>query len=614
MPWQVYGKCVHKKNPDGSRGELVKCHETSAKAAAHARALYANVEEKMATKKVREKRRERRRRYTQLEKAKAVELEPLEEDEISIEDQDAELEEALAEAAEKEVGGAIEKDMYGAEMSMMGMGPTSFAELDEMHEAMARNHEIQETAWDVQDLVRNIIYHPAFSVEEKSSAIKSVGDEFGSRVKSIMDSPVEKELDMDLLEIEAMVAKEYRHLSVAEKVGDWISKATLSTEARKKLSDEDFALPSKKKYPIHDKAHVRNALARAAQMMKRGGEAATDARSALPKIRAAAKKMGIGMEKGLIVEKDASGSWRWVGYPTNNFVDHSGDIITEAAHQEYTEWVNKDIAQNAPVFTSCHAPGTVRENPVDFVAYENGFLVMSGKLTEKEAAALLKASTRCEIGMSHTSWGWRDEKHPEQIIKYRSFEVTDLPIETADNPFTLLEISKEATVDQLAYLTELLGSKEKAEQALKLKTSMKQKELQEAGVESKGQEKPVEAKAEATPPEPAKAEANTDAIVAKVLKELDVEGLQDYLSKANEALEKVPVLEDLVKELSQKQDDRLAEMITPKAERKFLWSKARASESDKTVVEGEEKEKLTKSTAGIDDGWANALGVTPLTQ
>jgi len=39
----------------------------------------------------------------------------------------------------------------------------------------------------------------------------------------------------------------------------------LSTKQRKQLSKKEFALPGKRKYPIPDKAHARNALARVAQ-------------------------------------------------------------------------------------------------------------------------------------------------------------------------------------------------------------------------------------------------------------------------------------------------------------------------------------------------------------
>jgi hypothetical protein len=40
---------------------------------------------------------------------------------------------------------------------------------------------------------------------------------------------------------------------------------TLSTKDRKKLTKKSFALPGKRKYPIPDKSHARNALARVAQ-------------------------------------------------------------------------------------------------------------------------------------------------------------------------------------------------------------------------------------------------------------------------------------------------------------------------------------------------------------
>jgi hypothetical protein len=44
-----------------------------------------------------------------------------------------------------------------------------------------------------------------------------------------------------------------------------MAKDLSSTKERKKLSKNSFALPGKRKYPIPDKAHARNALARVAQ-------------------------------------------------------------------------------------------------------------------------------------------------------------------------------------------------------------------------------------------------------------------------------------------------------------------------------------------------------------
>jgi hypothetical protein len=46
--------------------------------------------------------------------------------------------------------------------------------------------------------------------------------------------------------------------------------AELKTKARKKLPAKDFAEPDKRAYPIEDKAHARNAKARASQARHAG--------------------------------------------------------------------------------------------------------------------------------------------------------------------------------------------------------------------------------------------------------------------------------------------------------------------------------------------------------
>jgi len=44
----------------------------------------------------------------------------------------------------------------------------------------------------------------------------------------------------------------------------------LTTEARKKIPKKKFGLPGEKKYPMEDKAHARNAKARASEMLNKG--------------------------------------------------------------------------------------------------------------------------------------------------------------------------------------------------------------------------------------------------------------------------------------------------------------------------------------------------------
>ncbi len=46
--------------------------------------------------------------------------------------------------------------------------------------------------------------------------------------------------------------------------------AKLTSKGRKALSASTFGLPGQKKYPMPDKNHAKNALARASQMAKAG--------------------------------------------------------------------------------------------------------------------------------------------------------------------------------------------------------------------------------------------------------------------------------------------------------------------------------------------------------
>ena len=46
--------------------------------------------------------------------------------------------------------------------------------------------------------------------------------------------------------------------------------ATLTTKARKKIPKSEFGEPGKRAYPVEDKAHARNAKARASEMANKG--------------------------------------------------------------------------------------------------------------------------------------------------------------------------------------------------------------------------------------------------------------------------------------------------------------------------------------------------------
>jgi len=194
--------------------------------------------------------------------------------------------------------------------------------------------------------------------------------------------------------------------------------------------------------------------------------------------------------------------------------------------------------------------------------------------------------------------------------------VTDLPVSMADNPFAALSVisqevvmSKQQQKEQLDYLIKLTGNEDLAKMALSEKTSLKQAELQEAGVEQK------EAKEEEAPI----AEVAFD--IDKIAKELGMEELSSVIADLQKSAEMLPVLENVIKQQSETikkmgatEDERLEEKLTPPLESRFSWmDKARESASEKNEASKKDVENLGKGPGPEQGGWlAEATGNEPV--
>lgn len=557
-------------------------------------------------------------------------------------------------------------------------GATTFADAFAAMEADEAAMMMHKHTGMFQDIVRNILNND--SISDKAEAIAAAADE----LKGIMNKPegegmkeypvvnvktnddidvnklaqVAKLLQDDSIEIsqisgvsaktlnelddlidettEAQDVVSNTHKSIMQIFGDWL-KAKLSRASINDLPDSDFAYiePGGKKdesgkttprslrhYPIHDEAHVRNALARAAQMMKRGGEAATIAKKAMPKIREMAKKMKIGMmdekkedyDGAFSTFKDAEGQYHWIGIVTNKFRDRDtrrhpkGEIVTEAAHKEFMAYLDAHPEQ-APELWTWHTPGTARKSRAYWWDYDDkGFVVMSGPLTEDEAKAFDENES---LGMSHGFYALERDEKQGLILKYRTFEVSELPPQFVANEWTdFAAIRKELTMaftpDKRAALVKRFGEAKVAE--LEGKTGEMAKALEAIGAEWK------DTQSEAPKTEPPTAEAKSET-VEHVLAALNLPELQAGIKAISEQAALVPqlqtqvkVLEDKLTALSKSEDEKIAEKLAPKV-KPFDWG-FRASTSPDTAIKADDPKDAALKTTAPSDSWVK--NITPI--
>jgi hypothetical protein len=104
---------------------------------------------------------------------------------------------------------------------------------------------------------------PGFPITRSQLALAASGDG-GLEVSAlILSAPPADEFE------EAVTAASYSRMQkrkkrkLSEKM-DSMTAAVLSTKKRNSLPRSSFAIPSERAYPIHDRAHAANALARAA--------------------------------------------------------------------------------------------------------------------------------------------------------------------------------------------------------------------------------------------------------------------------------------------------------------------------------------------------------------
>lgn len=306
---------------------------------------------------------------------------------------------------------------------------------------------------------------------------------------------------------------------------------------------------------------------------------------------------------GMKLLKAADGSYRWVGWVSNKWRDvdtakhPAGEIITEAAHKEFVGWLDAHPDQ-APQWWTWHTP--VRKSRADWWDYADGFLLMSGPVPDGEEKGYLELDE--PVAMSHGFMVLARNGAQGLIEKYRSFEVSDLPLEVAANPWTAFDVVRKElgtmgfTPDKRAYFVKVFG--EDRTKQLEAETEAMGKSLDEAGIEAKDKATPAAAAAPA-------AEGEVPAHILEQVKTLlNTDGLQAALvelGKQNKALA------DQVAALKKSDDAKIAEKIAPKV-KPLQWGYQASAATDNELTDAQKEAlKVGQSESWVKDAFADLV-------
>lgn len=325
------------------------------------------------------------------------------------------------------------------------------------------------------------------------------------------------------------------------------------------------------------------------------------------------------------VFKDKDGRDRWFGWVSNRWRDqdtvadpeHGGEILTDDSHKDFVAWVDQNPEKRMPQLWPWHTKELAHKYRADWIDYTHGFLLMSGPLEKEEAEKIADVADTWDLGMSHGFYAISREKEGGLITKYRSFEVSYLPIEFAANQWTdFVTIMKEVKVmsDTKRQLLQKIapeGFIEELEPMLsKTEALIDGLDVDTKGADGEGEgetevtpESEVEVVAEAEVETEADADAETVAVEAEVeVTDVDadeepvekdpVDSLREEVGEAIGVIGgEVKVVADLVKGLVDKANATEEEEAEVEAERKELTPAASLVALAKSAI-GQEKTKV----------------------
>lgn len=337
------------------------------------------------------------------------------------------------------------------------------------------------------------------------------------------------------------------------------------------------------------------------------------------------------------------GDQGWVGYWSNIFWDRDvrpdaprGERFTLPAIKEYADWANSDPA-NMPDLWFWHLPnvGLGQAKTVDVVG---PFIFATGEWgtgdRAKQFRHAIEQNTDIEWGMSHGFQFDAEDRVNGEYHKFRTYEVSVLPIEAAANPVTMFLEAKHMNVKDIIASLVKIGIPED-EAADIVKDAEKETNAMQADGKSHGQKEGEEATEQTTDTDADSGaaddgEGDTEAVERDEMAELAADLLLRLVEQGEEAkalraevdalkttqLESAKALTELVDVIKAMQDQQEAEKaLLPRAVQQALLAKVGEKVSPDDVKQDMKAQhtELSKETGGKVDfdadnpwGWFGA--------
>lgn len=293
----------------------------------------------------------------------------------------------------------------------------------------------------------------------------------------------------------------------------------------------------------------------------------------------------------LTILQTKDGRFRFMAVMTNNFKDRDKEVFTEAAHKEYVDWAEK--TGTYPELWLWHTPGS-KMGQADWLDYADGFVVASGWIDAGKESIAEKLSQEEGNGVSH---GFVCLKTKDgTIVKYRSYELSPLPLASAANEWTsfnLLEAKENEmgfTEKRREWLANLVG--EETVKSWETNTETLGTTLKDLGVEFKSKMESADESEAAVEGE--KALAVEVAALTKAVGDTAtiIQGLKTEL-------------ETVKQDAKKSKDELISDELTARTAQ--LPQGHQASTSSKSVVEG-----APSAQAQQDADWFNSVVMGPV--